>query len=116
MTEDHDNILSKIKEYIKKAAEKYNVKTCNVSTAQFWSVTKHIKEWQVRKLGGFNSIRDTLYPSAKKDDIQPRIKKKFKPKIHKLENFTVHDVNLTTLFKSANLKNDDVFKMIFLWI
>lgn len=106
------DFLTKVKLFIEKAATKYKVDPCNVSTSQFWSVAKNLREWQLRKVGGFTGIRDTLFPSKNADKIQPRIKKKFKPKNHKLENFTVHSVNLNELFKAANLKDNEVFRLV----
>jgi hypothetical protein len=110
--DNEKDLLNKVKQCILKAAEKFKVKPYNVSTSQFWSVASNLREWQLRKLGGFNGLRDTLFPSPKADKIQPRVRKKFKPKISKLENFTVHGVNLTELFKAANLENDEVFRVV----
>lgn len=105
-------ILDIIKDAFLKASKTYKVEPCNVSTTQFWStVEDKVTEWEVRKLGGVTGLRDNFFPQVDADEVQPR-QKAFKPKVKKLENFTVHDVNIPELFKAAKLGKDDILRIV----
>lgn len=93
------------------AAKKYDIRPCDVSTSQFWSVAKDIKEWEVRKLGGLTGLRDSMFPSNKASSTQPR-SKKFKPVIKKLESFVVHSAEIKQLFKDAKLGKDEILRVV----
>lgn len=103
-----------VKQAILCAAKKNNVQPCDVTTSMFWEVAVDLKEWEVRKLGGVTGLRDSMFPSDKASKTQPRSKKekKFKPVNKKLESFTVHDANLSQLFRDAKLDKDDVLKLV----
>lgn len=101
-----------VKEAILQASKEHKVEPYNVSASQFWSIVKDIKEWEIRKLGGFTGLRDSMFPSEKANTVQPRASKKFKPVNKKLENFTVHNVDIKELFKAAKLGKDDVLRVI----
>lgn len=104
-----------VKRYIKDAAKRYDVKPHNVTPTQFWTMAgKDIKEWEIRKLGGYTAIRDNLFPSDEKNEIIPRSTKpkKFKLVNKKLENFTVHEAKVSDLFKELKLKDDDVLRIV----
>lgn len=104
--------ISLVKTGIINAAKKYNVEPYDVTTSQFWSVTSELKEWELRKLGGFTGLRDSLFPSEKANEVQPRANKKFKPINKKLENFTVHEVDIKELFKAAKLGKNDILRVV----
>jgi len=100
-----------VKKAILKAAKLNKVAPYNVTTSMFWEVAEDLKEWEIRKLGGVTGLRDSLFPSDKASNTQPRAKK-FKPITKKLESFTVHGVELAKLFKEAKLSKDEVFRVV----
>lgn len=61
-----DSTLSRIKTAIKAAAKIYKAKPYDLNKVQFWdhiqSSQFSVTEWDVRKLGGFEAIRDQLFP------------------------------------------------------
>lgn len=116
---DSNPLLQRIAALIEQAAKKYKVEPCDLTSTQFWIVaTKHVDEWQVRKLGGFTNIRDLQFPAPEERDrrldILPRMRpKSFKYHPPRLENFTVHDsVKMRDLFRMAKLKDDGVFRVL----
>jgi predicted phosphodiesterase len=60
---DNKATLKACKELIKAVAISFKVKPYEVNRTQFWSVAEgKIKEWDIRKLGGLDAIRDQFYP------------------------------------------------------
>ena len=65
--------LEIITELILKTSEQFKVKPFQVNKVQFWDYVeannvKDVTEWDLRKLGGFDSIRGQVYPPPKQDD------------------------------------------------
>jgi hypothetical protein len=54
--------LDIVKNNFERAASKFKVRPGQVNTTQFWSVTTDITHWEVRKLGGLASLRDSMFP------------------------------------------------------
>lgn len=104
-------VLAVVKKSIVEASKKFKSQPCDVTSSQFWSTKPDIKEWEIRKLGGFTGLRDSIFPSSKANKVQPR-KKKFKHINKKLEQFKVHDGSLHEIFKAANLKKDDILRIV----
>jgi hypothetical protein len=66
--------LEIIEQLIAKTAKEFKVEPFQVNKIQFWDyVEKHdvkdITEWDLRKLGGFDSIRDQVYPPPKEKGL-----------------------------------------------
>lgn len=66
----------KIKAAIKSAAKANKLKPENLSKIQFWSHVQgnqiEVSEWDVRKLGGFEAIKEQLFPvQMSKNDSNP---------------------------------------------
>lgn len=110
-----ENTLSKVSEFIRQAAFKFDKKPCDVSSAEFWSVADgKVPEWQVRKLGGFTNIRGVMYPPkyiAQKSPAKASKKIKINP-FPKLEHFKCHDDGLSNIFKLCGLKHTDVLRIV----
>lgn len=108
------SILNLVKKHIKDAAKKFKVEPYNVTSAQFWTfASASFAEWEIRKLGGFTGLRDTMFPSSKASKLQPRAKaKKFKLAVKKLVNFEVHEASIDEMFKLAKLSKDGIFKLV----
>lgn len=64
--------LNVIKTAIKSAAKEFKVKPSALNKVQFWDhVYKSvvgIKEWDVRKLGGFDALRDQMFPKDPEEE------------------------------------------------
>lgn len=68
--------LGVIKQAIKKAAAQYKVKPYQVNKVQFWehvyANSYGIKEWDLRQIGGFEALRNQLFPTPDtKDELPP---------------------------------------------
>lgn len=64
--------LHVIKKVIKEASKTFKVKPCDLNKVQFWDYASrnaaHVKEWDVRKLGGFDALRDQMFPKDPEDE------------------------------------------------
>lgn len=60
--------LKVCKEIIKAAADSFKVKAHEVNRAQFWSLAEgKVKEWDIRKLGGLDEIRNQVFPRPQEE-------------------------------------------------
>ena len=63
--------IDKIKALIKAAAKSNKIKPQNLSKVKFWgyvqSTRSDISEWDARKLGGFEALKQQLFPVEKAD-------------------------------------------------
>lgn len=105
------DVLKTFKKHLLLVAKKHAIKPCNVTSSQFWFEST-LKEWDVRKLGGFTNLRDSLFPSPLATRLLPRASKKIKVVTPKLINFEVHEADVRELFKQAKLGKNDVFKIV----
>lgn len=108
---DIKKLASKI---ILRAAMKYRIAPYEVPPAQFWACANgELTDWDMRKVGGASNFRAEEFPVPEgmtiSDVYHP---KKFVAQITKLYGFNTHVVSATELFKTANLKNDEIFRMI----
>jgi hypothetical protein len=63
-----DNIVV-LKKIIKAAAKKFKVEPHELNKIQFMEqLGEDVSEWEVRKLGGFEGIRDRFFPAPKNND------------------------------------------------
>lgn len=108
-------MIKVVKETLEKAAKKHKVKPYQVSSTQFWTTLgSKLSEWHVRKNGGLSNIQKALWDVPKENTLlpTPKMDKKFKMVIPKLESFTVHGENMDQLFKQAGLKDHEVFRVV----
>lgn len=112
-------VLQTIHKLIVAAAKQYKVQPFDVTSTQFWSVADgKVDEWSVRKLGGLTNIRGLEFPApTERREQNAVIPRGSSPKIPRykpprLENFMVHKTQMRELFKAAQLKDTDVFRMV----
>jgi hypothetical protein len=64
---NESKLVKDIVSEVKRVAEKLNVDASLLTKAQFFGNTKLVKEWDVRKVGGFASILKTYFPPTNRD-------------------------------------------------
>lgn len=111
------SVSDKVKKYILEASKKFKVEPSEVTSSQFWLTCQGIKEWDLRKLGGYKGLRDTLYPAVASEEGVKKAKL-VKPKVFKkqakkpIQNFEVHNIPVAELFKQLKLKDDEVLRVV----
>lgn len=69
--------IAEIKRAIKAAAKQFKTKPSDLNKVQFWehvyAGSYKVKEWDVRKLGGFEALRDQYFPKKEEEgDEKPK--------------------------------------------